>query len=623
MWVRFLLPLFLINKKKIYFNRPKNILINFKNKKRSLKTNYFSFKNLFFISKQTNSTHFTYVNKFNNKNIPILIKYFFYNLNHAPFFFKNFITSKSIFLNNLLSLFFFFNSKSNFFFYSRNFNLLFSFFFFNNNYNIFSLKNNFFSKITTFNKISNFFNLHFIFFDNRFLNKVSTRTTHNSNFFNKANFIKKVNLRKFLKKRFLIKLIQNLRIYFLLNKKITKLLGNFFKIKKEDWLNDNLARLTKQSFKIKNNDFWFFKKTSYFLNKNSTLTFFLTNNFGTDKMLEDNLYVLFKFRIFKKFQNSLKKNKLSFQPLQSFRQLLTFNSFNLKNNYFNSSYKSSYKSIFSNKLKNNFSILFFFNKIEFLIFFFLKPIFFKFFFSKNFSNYVLDYKLKNFLTYQNSDNFFYNNNYNLNTNLTPASSFFYILKKKMLQVFNYDKFPITTSIWFYETLIKFLEYCSGKKINLNLYTFLHNNLNFSEKSQCILWARKVKYFRKVLGPRLFLNESLQIIYLSLKLKDPFFLSNWIVATMQKIDFYKYKTFLRYLKYVLRYFFWVIFKELNIKGVKFQLKGKISVAGNARTRTARHSVGATGHATFNNKILYKLNLIRTFTGVLGLKLWISF
>lgn len=56
----------------------------------------------------------------------------------------------------------------------------------------------------------------------------------------------------------------------------------------------------------------------------------------------------------------------------------------------------------------------------------------------------------------------------------------------MLQIFNYDKFPITTSIWFYETLIKFLEYCSGKKVNLNLYTFLHNNLNFFEKSQCIL-----------------------------------------------------------------------------------------------------------------------------------------
>ena len=62
-----------------------------------------------------------------------------------------------------------------------------------------------------------------------------------------------------------------------------------------------------------------------------------------------------------------------------------------------------------------------------------------------------------------------------------------------------------------------------------------------------------------------------------------------------------------------------FKELAVKGVKFQLKGKVSVAGNARTRTVFHTIGFTSHGTFNNKILYKLNLIKTFTGVLGLKL----
>jgi hypothetical protein len=74
-------------------------------------------------------------------------------------------------------------------------------------------------------------------------------------------------------------------------------------------------------------------------------------------------------------------------------------------------------------------------------------------------------------------------------------------------------------------LIRFLEFCSGKKVYLKLNPFLNTNLNFNEKAQCLLWSQKVKYFRKVLGPRLFLNESLQIIYLSLKLKDPYVLSN--------------------------------------------------------------------------------------------------
>jgi hypothetical protein len=209
------------------------------------------------------------------------------------------------------------------------------------------------------------------------------------------------------------------------------------------------------------------------------------------------------------------------------------------------------------------------------------------------------------------------------SNLIPTNFFNYNIKKKILKVFSYDRLPIISFIWHHHVLIRFLEFFTGKKICLKIFSYLQTSLNFNEKSQCLMWAQKLKYFRKILGPKLFLTESLQIIYLSLKLKDPFLLSNWMVATMQKISFWKYKTFLRYLKYVLRYFFWITFKELNIKGIKFQLKGKVSVAGNARTRTVFHSVGFTSHATFHNKILYKLNLIKTFTGVLGFKLWIVF
>jgi hypothetical protein len=185
------------------------------------------------------------------------------------------------------------------------------------------------------------------------------------------------------------------------------------------------------------------------------------------------------------------------------------------------------------------------------------------------------------------------------------------------------KFTAGNALWCYQVIIRFLEFCSGKKACIQFYPFLINSLDFYEKLQCALWARRVKYYRKVLGPCLFLNESLQIMYLALKLRDPFVLTNWMVTTMGKISFWKFKTFLRYLKYVLRYFFWAIFSQLKIKGIKYQLKGKISVAGNARTRTTFHYVGFTSHSTFNNKILYTLNLIRTFTGVQGLKLWIVF
>jgi hypothetical protein len=55
--------------------------------------------------------------------------------------------------------------------------------------------------------------------------------------------------------------------------------------------------------------------------------------------------------------------------------------------------------------------------------------------------------------------------------------------------------------------------------------FLNNCLDFNEKAICMNWAPRLKSFRRSLGPRLFLAESLEILYLALKLKDPFFLSN--------------------------------------------------------------------------------------------------
>jgi hypothetical protein len=101
------------------------------------------------------------------------------------------------------------------------------------------------------------------------------------------------------------------------------------------------------------------------------------------------------------------------------------------------------------------------------------------------------------------------------------------------------------------------------------------------------------------------------------------LSNWMLQMFYKISFWKYKLFFRFFQYILRYFFSAFFIDLKINGLKFQLKGKISVAGNARTRTVLTKIGVVGHSSFKNKILYDLKLIRTFTGVIGFKTWLFF
>ena len=75
-----------------------------------------------------------------------------------------------------------------------------------------------------------------------------------------------------------------------------------------------------------------------------------------------------------------------------------------------------------------------------------------------------------------------------------------------------------------------------------------------------------------------------------------------------------------MRYVFKNLFQVYFPELGFKGIKLKLKGKISVAGNARTRTLFYRVGQTSHSTFDNRVVYDLSYVNTFTGVLGFQLW---
>ena len=63
----------------------------------------------------------------------------------------------------------------------------------------------------------------------------------------------------------------------------------------------------------------------------------------------------------------------------------------------------------------------------------------------------------------------------------------------------------------------------------------------------------------------------------------------------------------------------MFSQLNVKGVKVRLKGKISVSGNSRKRTILYRAGSTSHSTTSLRVLHESNLINTFTGVMGFQI----
>jgi hypothetical protein len=209
------------------------------------------------------------------------------------------------------------------------------------------------------------------------------------------------------------------------------------------------------------------------------------------------------------------------------------------------------------------------------------------------------------------------------TNIFTLNSLNLSFKKHFSHAVANYKLNSSLSFWFNHTLIRFFENVSGRKVVIQLFPFINLILNYQELMRCLMWSHRVIHFKKVIGTGFFLNESVQIIYVSLKLKDPHFLINWLRQTLQKISFWKLKTFFYYLRYLFRYFFSIIFPELNIKGIKFRMRGKISVAGNARTRTVVHSIGCTSQTSLDNRIVQVDDIIRTFTGVIGLRIWLIF
>ena len=199
----------------------------------------------------------------------------------------------------------------------------------------------------------------------------------------------------------------------------------------------------------------------------------------------------------------------------------------------------------------------------------------------------------------------------------------YTLKKHLLRRASSAAFAPPVSLWYYRTLVKFIEACSGRQVSLHLGPFLENSLTFEDRAKCRMWSDRITSFQKSLGHRIFVNEGLRLVALSIRLKDPTFLSNWIRAMLDRISFWKIRDIFRFVKFLFKHIFKPNFEHFQFKGLKLSLKGKISVAGNARTRTLFMRVGNTSHSSMDNKIAYDLNYVHTFTGILGFKLWFFF
>ena len=362
-------------------------------------------------------------------------------------------------------------------------------------------------------------------------------------------------------------------------------------------------------------------KTLFF--KNPLIRINLDYKFNNLNTLKTPLLTIFKQNTFSLFIRSLSRDNLLENTLDS---TLTNVISAVHHTPFAKKSKHNYlKLIDSNisswkKLSSNSLLFFDFLNIQTIL---QQPLLYKYVFWLVTPNNNVLSNLTYSLTSLNDHSFSTRINVFKTTNIWPSSFFHFTLKRKILKIFSFNKFLPNVTMWYYNILIRFMESCTGKKVFLKLNPFIENSLSFTDIARCNMWSIRINSFQKLLGPKIFLNESLRIMHIALRFKDPTFFANWIKGMLNRMSFWKYRLLFRYIKFAMRYLFWLYFSELQFKGLKLKLKGKISVAGNARTRTLVYRIGETGYSKIDNRVICDSSTINTFTGVLGFKIWFFF
>ena len=236
-------------------------------------------------------------------------------------------------------------------------------------------------------------------------------------------------------------------------------------------------------------------------------------------------------------------------------------------------------------------------------------------------NLILNQSLGVFLRkYDYYTNSSLNNKHN---NLVPHSKFNKIIHKPAQLFKSYNKFRCNITGHAHNSIIRFGENVLGKKILIQTYPFINQDMPNDYKVRYKIWLPRLEAYARRLGHKFFMEEALHIIHLSFTMKDAMLFIEWLKVIICRISFWKTRMIFKFLRYLFNHYFRTIFPELNIKGLKIKLKGKISVAGCSRKRTILYRVGSNSYSQTSLRILRESTTIRTFTGVMGFQVWIFY
>lgn len=515
---------------------------------------------------------------------------------------------------------------------------------------IFFLKNNsgiFFQK-SNLNKInSKYFNLlyHLFFSQNFFFHK--NLAFLQKNFFSKDLSIK---LRGFYVKRY-IKKFKKIRLKkwpksvkrFLFKKLKKKYRYVFLKLKKQN-KTSNLSRYfftlislfksyrffkKKVEIKLFKSNLLFLKNIDIMSNVCLFSLFFIcfTHSTYSYTFLKKHEYNYFYLNFFKKLNTTLKSinfiKKYDGAVIQDFTCITNLNLFGDLNQFFflrsaNVFKKYFYKkkTIFFRRKKRakkldlfKFFKKFIISEIVRLDFNKFSPVYL------NLSNsFLYFFFFKHFIANRNFNIILANNKkVELFNNLLPLNYLYKPLRRLVFTKFQKSYTPdFFKHMYFY--LMNFLELFTKSSVFFRIKSKLRIPTTTNDDLYKIFL--KHKNFQSRVGRGFFFFEMLEIMWLSFFFKDLNFLIDWFIKTMERIPFKRHKKLLSVFKFIIVNYSDVLLFNNNVKGYFFDIRGKVGVSGNAKKRHFSFYSGKYSKTTKNSKFDYQHNIVKTFTGALG-------
>lgn len=191
-------------------------------------------------------------------------------------------------------------------------------------------------------------------------------------------------------------------------------------------------------------------------------------------------------------------------------------------------------------------------------------------------------------------------------------------KKKI----NYKNNINHTAPYFYNNfLLNLLYKWIGSKVLLNLIPY--KGIDFYEFSDLLLINKAIYPALKRLHHRFFYKDLLSVFFIALAQKNSYFLLTWVTRLMQRLPSKFHRKFLYFLSIFLTRLSEIHPNPSSYIGIRFSISGKISVTGNAKTRTKHLAIGKRSLSTKKLSISFSQKQIRTLTGVLGIRCYIFY